>query len=718
MQRLPDPSLDVARKARYLRAMTTTEAAWVADLDRVEDELERLRLALRLLALERAPGVDPDVLEAARADRAEADARVEARRAATRAAGRSLAIDRIVERFGLSPLDEAGLLTALAPALDQELLVWMEGATGGRARGGPTVDLILALWTDGLRGRVQGRARFTAAAPLVANHLITLVRDGLEPAASLLDAEVRLPARIVDELLGEPLTALEEDAGARLVVPTEDLDRVALSGAHRTLVDGLLAAQHEGPPATVALLCGPSGTGKTMLARAIAARLGRAVLQVEPARFLDLRRPADERLAALLREARLQGAAVLVDDCEALLRAREMGGPLVGQVLAALDRFEGLVLLTTARPATLDEALDRRVFLRLDLPIPDASLRRRLWEQLLAGSGVTLDAADLDHLALRYDLAGGHIGNAVAVARALATARGLPGPAAREVDEAARLQVRRRPSPHAEEPQGLLTLDDLVLPPAVRAQIQEVLDAARNRVRVLREWGFGERLSRGTGISALFDGEPGTGKTQCAEILAAELGMPLYRVNVAQVLDKYVGETEKNLARVFGEARAAGSLLLFDEADALFASRVNVESGQDRHANLEINLLLQLMERHDGVVVLTTNLKQGIDKAFERRIGWKVHFPFPDVTDRERIWRSLLPDKAPQEPDLDLHELGFRFELSGGGIKNAVLRAAYRAAAAGLPIGMDDLELAAEHECAASGKLYKPAHRRDDGLFP
>ena len=697
--------------------MTTTSdgGAWRTDLERVEDEIGRLRLRLQELALERAPGMDPEALALVRAEREAADAGIRARRAATPRG--ALALDRLAERFGLQPLDEAVLLTALAPALDQEVLTWMEGATGGRARGGPTVDLVLALWTRGLAERVAGRARFVDTAPLVANHLVTLARDGLDPASSLLDAMVRLPGRMVGELLGQPAEGLEEDAGARLVSGGQGLDRVVLGPAHEALVRGLLAARRPGPPATVVLLAGPSGVGKSMLAHAIAGAMGLAVLEVEPLRFLDLRHAPGERLAALLREARLRQAAVLLDDCDAMLRGRDLGGALTGLWLSALDRFEGTVLLTTSRPALLDEALDRRVFLRIDLPVPDVALRRRLWQQSLGDAGIELAEPELEHLSLRYDLAGGQVRNAVAVAGALAMGRSRAA-GATEVDEAARLQVRRRPSPHAEDPAGLLTLDDLVLPPTVRAQIEEVLSAARNRTRVLREWGFAERLSRGLGIGALFDGEPGTGKTQCAEILAAELGMPLHRVNVAQVLDKYVGETEKNLARVFGEARAAGSLLLFDEADALFATRVNVESGQDRHANLEINLLLQLMERHEGIVVLTTNLKQGIDKAFERRIGWKVHFPFPDASDRERIWRTLLPAKAPTAPDIDFHELAFRFELSGGGVKNAVLRAAYRAAAADRAIDMGDLETAAEHECAASGKLYKPARRRDEGLFP
>ena len=248
-------------------------------------------------------------------------------------------------------------------------------------------------------------------------------------------------------------------------------------------------------------------------------------------------------------------------------------------------------------------------------------------------------------------------------------------------------------------------LSDLVLAPGVLEEVQEVVEAARGREIALAQWGFAGEFSRGLAISALFDGEPGTGKTLSAEVLAGELNRPLQRVNVARILDKYVGGTQKNIEAAFEEASRTGSVLLFDEADALFAKRLNVESSQDRHANLEINLLLEWMERFDGVVVLTTNLRQGIDKAFERRIGYKVHFPFPGVKEREALWRKLIPSQTPVEGELDYEVLAESYELSGGSIKNALLRAAYKSAARGKGLTQESLREAAERECVASGKL-------------
>lgn len=261
------------------------------------------------------------------------------------------------------------------------------------------------------------------------------------------------------------------------------------------------------------------------------------------------------------------------------------------------------------------------------------------------------------------------------------------------------------------------TLSDLVLSPSVRREVVEVIQAAQGRDHAIKHWGFREEFGRGLAISALFDGEPGTGKTLSAEVLAGELNRPLQRVNVARVLDKFVGGTQKNLEAAFEEASRRGSVLLFDEADALFSKRLAVESSQDRHANLEINLLLELMERFDGVVILTTNLRYGIDKAFERRIGYKIHFPFPSTVERESLWKQLIPPKTPCDEGLNFALLGESYELSGGSIKNALLRAAYGCAAAGLSLSQEALNEAAERECVASGKLVESMKEDGGGRF-
>jgi SpoVK/Ycf46/Vps4 family AAA+-type ATPase len=239
-------------------------------------------------------------------------------------------------------------------------------------------------------------------------------------------------------------------------------------------------------------------------------------------------------------------------------------------------------------------------------------------------------------------------------------------------------------------------------------RVQEILAAVRNRHQVLHRWKLRQRLKKGLSITCLFDGEPGTGKTLTAEVLACELGMHLMRVNTATVIDKYIGETEKNLERLFGSIKPEEHLLLFDEADSLFARRSQkMERSTDRYSNMDINVLLQLIERFDGVAVLTTNLKKSIDPAFERRISYKVHFPMPQEAERQQIWRTLLPEEnIPTNEPIEYAYLA-TLEMSGGEIKNAVLRAAYRAAQLGQGFDTDLIMESALAEARASGRLVR-----------
>ena len=239
----------------------------------------------------------------------------------------------------------------------------------------------------------------------------------------------------------------------------------------------------------------------------------------------------------------------------------------------------------------------------------------------------------------------------------------------------------------------------------MKDKIRSLIASVRNRRLIFEEWGFGARITKGRGICALFRGDSGTGKTLSAEIIANELGMTLYRVRIPAIISKYVGETEKNLEKCFREAAASGALLLFDEADSIFSKRTEVKDSNDRYSNMEVNLLLQEVERFEGVVILTTNLDAAIDDAFERRLNHKIDFPFPEPRYRSLIWKRLLPATAPLAKDIDFEILGKDLELSGGCIKNSVVRAAYIAAERNVPIDMDLLEAAGLQEYREMGKL-------------
>ncbi|WP_029387503.1 ATP-binding protein, partial [Streptomyces leeuwenhoekii] len=247
--------------------------------------------------------------------------------------------------------------------------------------------------------------------------------------------------------------------------------------------------------------------------------------------------------------------------------------------------------------------------------------------------------------------------------------------------------------------------DDLVLPPATHRRLRELALRARHREQVLGRWGMRPGGGRGRGVIALFAGESGTGKTMSAEVVAADLGMDLYVVDLSTVVDKYVGETEKNLERIFTEASAVNAVLLFDEADAIFGKRSEVRDARDRHANVESAYLLQRMESFDGIAVLTTNLRANLDEAFTRRLDVVADFPVPDREQRLALWERCLGDRMPRAGDLDLGFCADRFELAGGSIRACAVTAAYLAAESGGPLTMRQLVTAVAQEYRKLGRL-------------
>ncbi len=308
--------------------------------------------------------------------------------------------------------------------------------------------------------------------------------------------------------------------------------------------------------------------------------------------------------------------------------------------------------------------------------------REAVWREALGSRAAQMNGK-LTHLARQFRLDDAEI--------RLAAISDQPWQAAREI-------ARRDLDGLALRIESNATWDDLILPPATEVMLKEVTAQTRHRHRVYEEWGMGSRSRRGLGIAALFHGPSGTGKTLTAEVIANELEVDLYHVDLSQIVSKYIGETEKNLEKIFAAAERAGALLLFDEADALFGKRSEIRDAHDRYANIEVGYLLQRIEAYDGLVILTTNLKGSLDSAFLRRFRFVVSFPFPDTDDRRRLWQSAFPASAPVE-EIDTHRLS-RVVLSGGSIRNIALAAAFLAAEENGPINTERILRAASRELA------------------
>jgi SpoVK/Ycf46/Vps4 family AAA+-type ATPase len=651
----------------------------------------------------------------------------EARKKQTELAARAnaaLGLPSLQKRLGLDDADADVLMHAAAAQLDPALGKLHTKLSGTAFHPWLDVGLAVQVQHDGVADRLRARARFEPTAPLLRHRLIALDRARPDAKDNVNAAEIKLPPRVARVILGADPTG-GASTFARLTTPDVGLDSVVLPDDARAELEQLLAAQPglgarlaewgydallPSGRAVVVLFAGGPGTGKTMLANALAQRLGKRLLIIDGPRLAEAGRALETELDELFVEARLADAVVLFDSCEVLFGGR--GGPRSAALMRALDRFDGLVILTTSTPEKLDPTLDRRVMLRLPLEVPTGALREKIWRALLLPSVPLADDVDVNQLAKRYELSGGSIRSAVLYAVSKAVARGAASTLTRaDLDAAAQAQLRGDLTAWAERTRGTtLTLDVLVLPPDEKSQIEEIIAAGRNRAKVLHTWGFNEKLPTGKGLVVLLSGEPGTGKTLAAEVIASELGLNLYRVNPAKVVSKYVGETEKNLNEILAQAKSTHAILFFDEADALFSTRVaKVETANDRFVNMETNFLLQQLERYEGIVILATNLETSIDQAFKRRIAYHIVVPFPKPPDRERIWRTLMPSRAPVGK-IDYARLGKTFDLSGGHIKNAILRAAYIAAQRDQALDYDLLAEAAEKECAAAGKLFQHVH--------
>jgi ATPase family associated with various cellular activities (AAA)/Winged helix domain, variant len=367
------------------------------------------------------------------------------------------------------------------------------------------------------------------------------------------------------------------------------------------------------------------------------------------------------------------------------------------QLLKLVDEHhERLILLAPTRAAA--PTLGDRTVLLVEVPMPHLGEREQAWSTLT-------DATDTSDVAAKFRLSLSQIAEAAEVATITAHTRGAATPEPADLDLGARHASSSRLGELASQLTPRYKWTDLVLPDRQRETLASISAYLRHRDHVLTEWGYEKTVARTQGLKVLFAGESGTGKTMAAEVLGGELGLELFRVDLATIVSKYIGETEKNLDRIFEAATGSNAILFFDEADALFGKRSDVSDAHDRYANIEVAYLLQKMEGYPGAVILATNFRQNIDDAFVRRLDFVIDFPFPEPDDRKLIWRLLLPEEAPLSDDVDLEFLSVQFKLSGGAIRNCSMSAAFQAADEGTSITMRHLVRAVAQEFGKQGRL-------------
>ncbi len=655
-----------------------------------------------------APSADEARLhEAIRAARSTIDERV----AGSARNGVFLGLPRLAALFGLSAFETDAVLICLAPELrrryDRVYAYLQDDITRKR----PSVDLVLELLCESEAERWTARALLTEGAPLLQAGILQTVDDPHSPSGSSGLAQfLRLDPRILEYLLGHGTLDARLARVAELDAAATPLDELPLDPA---VGARLLAFAHrefagESSPrqASVLHLHGPRGVGKRALAAAVAASLDAPLLRLDARRLtgLDGESAASLRLAA--RESLLLRIPLYVDRADAFLAEDDRAAGLRHALEDAVAAFGWLVILGGERPWPHHDAFAGTLFHSEALPLPDVPVRAAAWTRALAASLPDAPADAAASLAERFRLTPGQIHDAVS---AVAQRRAIEDGGAvtfERLAAAARAQTQDRLDALASRIRPRYGWDDLVLPDDDLAQLREMCGQVRDQFRVYQEWGFGRKLAHGRGLSALFSGPPGTGKTMAAEVVAAELRLDLYKIDLARVVSKYIGETEKNLARVFDEAEDSNAILFFDEADALFGKRTEVSDAHDRYANIEISYLLQRMEEYEGVVILASNLRENMDDAFLRRIRFIVEFPFPDAASRLRIWRTHFPPEAPVSEAVDAEALAERVQVAGGSIRNIVLNAAFFAAADGGVIGTEHILQGVRREFGKIGKLW------------
>ena len=620
------------------------------------------------------------------------------------------AIEIVARLFHLGPFERDVLLLCLAAEIDSAFERLYAYVQDDANRKYPTANLAVQIlgsfyFGDTTTAREHIWDRFAPEAPLCR---FRLLRGEWTSGGSWANEPLRLDRRIGSYLIG--VNFLDEQAGAFLRL----VDDVApLSAQQDEMVERLehrlrTWSERDRVPATN-LVSREPGTAKA-LARHLCSRVGIALYTVDPTRMPALASEREACYRLLERESMLLPCAYYVDCPDAgganCGESNHMHGQSFGQTAQdALEVARSMrAILFAASPEPLN---GEKAFITVRVPQSDAQSQFAVWQARLGDQLPGNGSRDtfLARLVQQFHFGPQQIHRVVRSAIEAAALRNPEAPTLNEADLwlAARGQAARSMEGLAEKIDARRGFDDLVLPADAMQQLRDLASQVEQRDRVYEQWGFGAKLSRGRGIVALFAGPSGTGKTMAAEVLAHRLDLDLYRIDLAGVISKFIGETEKNLKRVFDAAEQSGAILFFDEADALFGKRSEVRDSHDRYANIEINYLLQRMEDYRGLAILATNRKSLLDQAFLRRLRFLIDFPLPLAADRLHIWRGAFPSQAQLEP-LDYELLG-RLELSGGSITNIALNAAFLAASEQTAIGMNHVLVAARREYSKIDKL-------------
>lgn len=604
---------------------------------------------------------------------------------------------QLLETFDLSTIDAYILLLSLAPDLDrryERLYAYLQDDISQRR---PTINLMMNMLGGNLTQRFAVWERLQADKPLRTHRLIDVKHDNNKPHTGALSQMLKVDSRVVAHLLGDqtPDERLYDSIQYDGFEPITTLDESLINPIYQAL-----------PEKPIVYMEGIQGRGQLETCAALAQAYDMPLTRLNASRLdaLDLLE-RDDIWHIALREGYLRQSMLFIDGWHYFLDERHQPD---SRLWDALMNYPYPVFISGEEAWEPSDIARTRPMLRLRFEIPEYETRRIAWEEAFNRYDVPTDEGLLDELANKFRFTRTQIMRSVLSATDIATSRG-EGVNPLDLYSGAQAHASLKLGHLARRIEPKYDWENLILPPEPVAQLKEIVERARFAHIVQDTWGFGKRISSG-GVSALFAGESGTGKTLSAQVIARELGLVLYKIDLSAVVSKYIGETEKNLNTIFTEAHSSNAILFFDEADALFGKRSEVKDARDRYANIEVAYLLQQIEDYDGIAILATNLRQNLDEAFTRRLDFLIDFPFPESEYRRLIWQAHLPDDAPVDSALDLITISERYQLAGGNIRNAALAAAYLAAADGGTITNQHIRQAIRREHQKMGRLLEESY--------
>ena len=610
---------------------------------------------------------------------------VDARARASGERGDFLAAQYVREVWKLTNAEWFALILWLLPAYDERFGPLLGQLQGSSVLRRPSLDLALKLFHFVDRTEDVGRYHAQRRA----------LEEKLEYA--FLRQDGALDARAADFLLHNGTTRLDAAAGETYLPPEEGEPLPVGEKEARELADAVAADGSERETLFICLRGGP-GSGRASRVRRVSQLLEVPAVFFDCAQAVYARR--EDFFAALRtagRETVLVQGMLVLRQFQRLLEEPETAA----RVLETAGRYSGVVFVLAEPETVTVELAQHRRWIEEEVPLPDKRESITLWQRALAALPLA-EPVEGAEMANKFSFTPAQIAGTGRTAAGMAL---LHGPLdRRQVTQAAYRQISHKLGEHATLIYARHTWDQLVLGKTEKEMLRMACDQVRYQHVVYDQWGFNQRLAYGKGVSMLFAGPPGTGKTMAAQVVANELGIEMYKVDLSQVVSKYIGETEKNLNQVFAEAKKSNVILFFDETDAILGKRTEVKDAHDKNANLETSYLLQKMEEYDGITVMTTNYKENIDSAFFRRISYVIHFSFPDAAARKEIWRGIFPADTPLG-EVDFEYLANQFEITGGSIKNIALVASFMAARNGEAVGMGHIVKAVKYEMAKQGKI-------------